>query len=197
MTAIVEDKIRVRAEALSRRASVPAVTRLAFASRLAEAGLAAIGPRPEPASTIVSVYHPIRGEADTASLMEALAGAAFITALPLTLGREEPLRFHLWRPGDPLARGNWNIPEPLPSAPLAKPDILFVPLAAFDRRGFRLGYGAGFYDNALARLRAQKPILAIGVAFGVQQVERVPCEPHDQRLDAIITENETLVFGPE
>ena len=73
--------------------------------------------------------------------------------------------------------------------------MLFVPLAAYDRRGFRLGYGAGYYDGSLAVLRRQKTVVAVGVAFSIQEVESVPTEPHDQRLDAVITEHGLMTFG--
>ncbi len=189
------EKTAFRAVALARRAATQPAARQAFAIHLAQAGLALVGAAANAARTVVSVYHPIRGEADTGPLLEVLAEAGFATALPFMLEREKPLRFHLWRPGDPVAAGRWNILEPLPTAPVVDPDVLFVPLAAFDRQGFRLGYGAGFYDNALFALRRAKPVLAVGVAFAVQEVERVPREPHDQRLDAVITEVETLVLG--
>ena len=88
-----------------------------------------------------------------------------------------------------------GIPEPLESAAAIEPDLLFVPLACFDRRGHRIGYGAGYYDRSLARLRANKGIHAVGVAYGVCEVDAVPYEAHDQRLDAIVTEQETIFAG--
>ena len=87
-----------------------------------------------------------------------------------------------------------SIREPLEDAPVVDPDLLFVPLACFDRRGHRLGYGAGYYDRTLARLRATKPIHAVGVAYGVCEVPAVPYEAHDQTLDAVVTEQETVFF---
>jgi 5-formyltetrahydrofolate cyclo-ligase len=85
-----------------------------------------------------------------------------------------------------------NIPEPAPEAGDVEPDMLFIPLSAFDRRGHRIGYGAGHYDRTLAGLRARGPILAVGVAYSVCEVEAVPNEPHDQRLDYILTESELI-----
>jgi 5-formyltetrahydrofolate cyclo-ligase len=85
-----------------------------------------------------------------------------------------------------------SIPEPLPSAPSVDPDLLFTPAACFDRRGHRIGYGAGHYDRSLARLRGLKAIHAVGVAFSACEVEAVPFEAHDQTLDAIVTERETI-----
>ncbi len=88
-----------------------------------------------------------------------------------------------------------GIPEPLETAPAVDPDLLFVPLACFDRRGHRIGYGAGYYDRSLERLRAAKTVHAVGVAYGVCEVAAVPYEAHDQRLDAIVTEQETIFAG--
>jgi 5-formyltetrahydrofolate cyclo-ligase len=104
------------------------------------------------------------------------------------------LVFRQWKPGDPLVAGKMDIPEPRASAPVLDPDLLFVPLAAFDRAGQRIGYGAGFYDVTLEALRARKPIVAVGVAYAAQEVEAVPREDHDERLDFILTERELIVI---
>ena len=90
-----------------------------------------------------------------------------------------------------------SIREPLEEAPVVDPDLLFVPLACFDRRGHRIGYGAGFYDRTLARLRAMKSIHAAGVAYGVCEIASVPYETHDQSLDAVVTEQETILFSEQ
>lgn len=145
---------------------------------------------------MVSAFLPIRGEPDTLPLLAALAEAGIATCLPATPPRGEPLRFRLWRVGDPLVPGRFGTAEPAGDAPEVDPDVLFVPLAAVDARGFRLGYGAGYYDRVLGRLRACKPIHAVGVAFAVQAVECVPAEPHDQPLDALLTESGLMTFGP-
>ncbi len=87
-----------------------------------------------------------------------------------------------------------SIPEPLDTAAAVDPDLLFVPLACFDRRGHRIGYGAGYYDLSLARLRGIKPVHAVGVAYGVCEVAAVPYEAHDEILDAVVTDRETLLF---
>ncbi len=192
---IVAAKTAIRAAVLARRAGVPAEVREAFAQRLATIGPSLVRRNGEAPDGIVSVYHPIRDEVDTVPLFDALLREGFVTALPVTVARREPLRFYIWRPGDPVAPGRWTIPEPLPTAPEVDPDVLFVPLAAFDRRGFRLGYGAGFYDASLNRLRARKPVLAVGVAYAVQEVEAVPCEAHDEPLDAVITERDIIFCG--
>ena len=92
-----------------------------------------------------------------------------------------------------MANGRMRIPEPPPEAEIVEPDVLFVPLAAFDRRGHRIGYGAGFYDRTLAALRAKKPIVAIGVAYAAQEVLFVPNDDHDEPLDMIVTEKDTIL----
>ena len=187
-------KDAIRADALARRESVSPMLRQAFVSSLARSGLELVQ-RIGGASPVVSVFLPIRGEPDTVPLLAALADAGIATCLPATPPRGEPLRFRLWRVGDPLAPGRFATAEPAGDAPEVDPDLLFVPLAAFDARGFRLGYGAGYYDHVLGRLRACKPIHAVGVAFAVQEVGRVPAEPHDQSLDALLTEAGPMTFG--
>ncbi|MGH8514459.1 MAG: 5-formyltetrahydrofolate cyclo-ligase [Gammaproteobacteria bacterium] len=89
-------------------------------------------------------------------------------------------------------QGKMAIEEPLPAAPEAEPDLLFVPLAAFDRAGHRIGYGAGFYDRSLAGLRAKKPICAVGVAYASQEFSEIPHEEYDERLDYVLTERELI-----
>ena len=189
------EKDDLRAAVLARRAALSRAERAAYAAVLAEGGLALA--RRCAAGPIVSVFLPIRDEPDTRPLLAGLAEAGHATALPVTPPRGQPLLFRAWRSGDRLAAGRFGTAEPRAEAPLVDPDLLFVPLAAFDRRGFRLGYGAGYYDGALARLRRLKPVLAVGVAFAAQQVESVPTEPHDQRLDAVLTEAGLLTFGTD
>lgn len=192
MTTVVADKTAIRAAALARRSAASAELRDGFARRLAAIGPGLVRRNGEAPEGCVSIYHPIRDEVDTTPLFHALTEHGFSTALPVTVARHQPLRFVLWRPGDPVSPGSWKIPEPLPGAPEVDPDVLFVPLAAFDRRGFRLGYGAGFYDASLARLRERKPVLAVGVAFACQEVESIPTEPHDEPLDVIVTEHDVI-----
>jgi 5-formyltetrahydrofolate cyclo-ligase len=99
----------------------------------------------------------------------------------------QPLVFRAWVPGDAMDKGVWGIPEPKPDKPVLEPDILLVPLLAFDVDGCRLGYGGGFYDRTLARLRAIKPVVAIGLAYDEQRVNAVPHLDYDQRLDWVLT----------
>ena len=187
-------KAVLRRDALARRGRIEPVVRAAFSCRLAEEGLRlAQFWRPR----VVSAFHPLRDEPHTLELFSALTEEGFVTALPVIVGWGSPLLFHRWRPGDPTREAAMSIREPLEPAPVVDPDLLFVPLACFDRRGHRIGYGAGFYDLTLARLRATKPVRAAGVAYGVCEVAAVPYEIHDQILDALVTERETILFNAQ
>jgi len=136
----------------------------------------------------VSGFHPYDSEIDTRPLLGKLAGEGWTTALPVVVAKAQPLLFRRWLPGEPTDIGALKIAVPLASAPLVEPDVLLVPLLAFDKAGYRLGYGGGFYDATLAALRARKKIVAIGVAYAGQEVESVPHEAHDMKLDYVMTE---------
>ena len=187
-------KVALRRDALVRRKAVEPAARVAFSRRLAEEGLRLARLwRPR----IVSAFHPLGDEPDTLPLLTALAEEGFATALPVVVGRGLPLIFRLWRPGDPTRSGAMSIPEPLEETLAANPDLLFVPLACFDRRGHRIGYGAGYYDRTLGNLRAMKPVHTAGVAYGVGEIATVPYETHDQSLDAVVTNQETILFSQQ
>lgn len=182
-------KADIRAGALARRALVSGQVRAEFAASLARDGVSFAQSH---GARIIGLYHAIRDEADPSVLLTRLAAAGMATALPVTQARGEPLVFRRWRPGDPLVRGPWGIGEPVPHLPACAPDVLFMPLAAFDRQGHRIGYGGGHYDRALAQLSARRKIIAVGVAFSVQEVAALPQEPHDQRLDFVVTQTEWI-----
>jgi 5-formyltetrahydrofolate cyclo-ligase len=184
-----DPKALLRRRALARRKELAPEARARLTGRLTQEGvrLARLW-RP----AVVSAFHPIRDEPDVLALLGALAAEGYATALPAVVGRGSPLTFRLWRPGEPTLPGGMGIPEPLDTAPPVEPDLLFVPLACFDRRGHRVGYGAGYYDRSLERLRATKRIHAVGVAYGVCEVAAAPYEAHDQTLDVIVTEHETI-----
>lgn len=135
----------------------------------------------------VSGYLPIRDEIDPRPAMQALHAAGHLVCVPLVTGRAQPLAFCAWSPGVALTRGPFGVDFPEGTAPVV-PDLLLVPLLAFDAAGYRLGYGGGYYDRTLARLRARGPVRAIGLAYAGQEVARVPVEPTDARLDAVVTE---------
>jgi len=186
-----DSKAALRRDALARREAIGPAARADFSRRLTQEGLRLAHLwRPE----TVSAFYPLPGEPDTLPLLTALASEGFATALPVVVRRGSPLVFRLWRPGDPTGAGPMLLREPLEEAPAVDPDLVFTPLACFDRRGHRIGYGAGFYDRTLARLRAMKPVHAVGVAYGVCEVAAAPYEAHDQNLDAVVTEQETLLF---
>jgi 5-formyltetrahydrofolate cyclo-ligase len=142
------------------------------------------------AGAVVSAYWPYRTEIDPRPLMARLAAAGARLALPVTpiRGSDAPLTFRLWAEGDRLAPGHFPVHEPHPDAEAVEPDLLLVPLLAFDRRGHRLGYGAGHFDRTIARLRALKPVRVLGLAFADQAVETLPADPHDERLDGVVTD---------
>lgn len=143
----------------------------------------------------VAGYAAMRGELDPRPALLALEARGCRTVLPHTTGRGEPLRFLEAPGGVAESIDALGIVAPPASAAEFDPDLLLVPLAAFDRRGYRLGYGGGFYDAALARLRAGGTITAVGWAFAAQEVEAVPAEPHDARLDWIVTEREAIYIS--
>jgi len=146
---------------------------------------------------IVAGYWPIRTELDPRPLMNELAAAGIATALPATPQPGQPLTFHRWQHGDPVVDGLYGTSEPASSAPRCAPDMLLVPMLAFDDAGYRLGYGGGFYDRSLAALRREKPkVSAVGIAFAAQRVEHVPRGDHDARLDAVLTPKGIAVVRP-
>lgn len=183
------DKAQLREQALRRRAALDPAARAVFSAHLKTQGLALAANN---GAKCVSAFHPIRDEPDTLGLLDALAASGILTALPITGERDAGLTFRAWRPGDATIAGQLQIPEPTGAAPLVEPDMLFVPLAAFDRRGHRIGYGAGHYDRTLAKLRRLRPTIAVGVAHSVCEVEAVPNEAHDEMLDYILTEAELV-----
>jgi 5-formyltetrahydrofolate cyclo-ligase len=177
-------KRRCRAAAGEARARAQAAAGPAAGPKLAAIGLGFLGLEP----ATVSGFKPFAGEIDVLPLMARLAAEGWRTALPVVAGRDRPLVFRAWAPGEPTVAGAWSIDVPPDSAPEVRPDVLLVPMLAFDRAGFRLGYGGGFYDRTLGALRAVKPIVAVGVAFAGQEMAEVPREAHDEPLDWILTE---------
>lgn len=156
----------------------------------------AVARRYEVAGTarVVAGTLPMRSELDPRPLMRRLEAMGARLALPRTPRRGEPLTFHRWDSATSLVGGRFGVTEPAADTPVVTPDVVLVPLLAFDRSGARLGYGGGFYDLTLAALRRAGPVRAVGLAYAAQEVERVPVEPHDVRLDAIVTEQGWLRF---
>ena len=140
----------------------------------------------------MSGFSPLKSEINPVPLMRKLADAGARLALPVVAGRGKPLIMRAWAFGEPLHAGVWGIREPRPEAPEVAPDILLVPLLAFDRSGHRIGYGAGYYDMTITRCARPKPVLAIGIAFAAQEIDAVPATPRDARLDLVLTEREMI-----
>jgi 5-formyltetrahydrofolate cyclo-ligase len=187
---ITDAKSSIRREAIARRDALPADARTKAAEIIAA--------RPFPLAlqpgVIVSGFFPLKSEINPIPLMRKLGGAGAQLALPVVAGRGKPLIMRAWSFGAPLASGVWGIREPTPDAEEVAPDILLVPLLAFDRRGHRIGYGAGYYDMTVAALRARKPVVALGIAYAAQEIDAVPVTPRDARLDLVLTEREVIDF---
>ncbi len=145
--------------------------------------------------SIIGAYCPQGSELDPGPILHAILGfdpGRAKAALPVVLDRKSPLVFRLWRPTDTLIADASGIPAPPRSAPEVVPNLMITPLLAFDRRGGRLGQGAGHYDRTLAKFRRVRPVFVLGVAFAGQEVDAVPTDARDQRLDAIVTESEFI-----
>jgi 5-formyltetrahydrofolate cyclo-ligase len=179
-----EKKRAARTRALACRAAAFAAHGAAAGERLAEHGLSFLPLAP---SRVVSGFSAIRDEIDPAALLQRLLGEGHHLCLPVMQGKGLPLVFRAWSPGDAMGKVQWGISEPLPDKPVLEPDVVLVPLLAFDAQGFRLGYGGGFYDRTLARLRAIKPVVAVGIAYDELKVDAVPHRSYDERLDWVLT----------
>jgi 5-formyltetrahydrofolate cyclo-ligase len=187
-TTIPDQKAQIRTAAFARRDAMPADERAAGAEAIAARGLpVAVTP-----GAIVSGFMPLKSEINPLPLMRKAVAAGATMALPAIDGRGKPLIMRAWAFGDDFARGQWGIREPKPDAPVVAPDILIVPLAAFDRAGHRVGYGAGYYDMTIRALRAKKKVIAIGIAFAAQEIPHVPATERDERLDLVLTEREII-----
>ncbi len=177
-------KLQLRQEAQTRREHLAAAAPQAGA----EAAAHFIGKFNPTPNDIVGVYWPHKTELDTRPLLDELVSRGVVCALPAVQQGERILKFHTWKSGDELRRGAYGISEPSPSSPIVGPTILAVPLLAFDPTGHRLGYGVGYYDVTLRQMRLQGSVTAVGFAFAGQRLDNLPAEPHDELLDAIVTE---------
>jgi 5-formyltetrahydrofolate cyclo-ligase len=190
--AVEQLKSDIRLRALAERDAMPADLRSRAAQAIADRPL----PFPMPAGAIVAGFMPLRSEINPLPLMRRLVDAGGRLALPVVAGRGKPLIMRAFAFGDPLVAGVWGIRQPGQRAKQVDPDILIVPLLAFDRTGHRIGYGAGYYDRTITALRALKPVLAAGLGFAVQEIERVPRTERDAHLDLVLTERETIDCRP-
>lgn len=192
MTDIIAAKRAARVAARSARMAAHA--RGSEAAAAVCARVLALMPSLLPGGTpaAISGYWPMGDELDVKPLLAALDSAGHVVALPIIVGRDAPLAFRRWRPGDALLDGGFGTSVPGSESPPVVPRIVIAPLLAFDRAGFRLGYGGGYYDRTLAALRRAGAVTAIGVAYGDQEVAHVPHGALDQPLDLIATERETI-----
>jgi 5-formyltetrahydrofolate cyclo-ligase len=184
--AILKDQ--VRKDATARRDALSPDERQGAGEAIAAHAL----PIAMPSGAVVSGFMPMRTEISPIPLMRKLVAAGAKLALPVVAGRGNPLIMRAWAFGDALETGAWNIPQPRSGAPVVDPDILIVPLLAFDRSGHRIGYGAGYYDMTINRLRAMKPITTVGIAFATQEIPKVPTTERDAQLDLVLTEREVI-----
>jgi 5-formyltetrahydrofolate cyclo-ligase len=183
---ISDIKAALRRAALLRRDTLDQTWRAQASAAITAYALAL----PELSTGPVSGFWPIRSEIDCRELLLQLHERGLELCLPvIARGRQV---FRRWSPGDMLEGRGFGLSEPPASAPIIEPRVCLVPLAAFDRRGGRLGYGKGYYDQALADLARQGSVTAIGLAFSVQEVDSVPVEPHDHLLDVVLTEREVI-----
>ena len=185
---IEQIKADLRRAAAARRDALPAEMRKAAAEAIAAREF----PLPVAPGAIVSGFMPMKSEINPLLLMQKLESAGARLALPRIVGRGHPLSMRAWAFGAPLERGQWGIREPQADAAEVDPDILIVPLLVFDRAGYRLGFGAGYYDMTITALRARKTITAVGIAFAAQDVPAVPRTERDARLDLVLTEREAI-----
>lgn len=186
----LKDQIREQAR-LSRR-DLAKTAGLGFGAKLSELFFENID---VDAGTKIAGYWPITREANVEPLLNALHKKTSTCLLPVVVARDTALVFREWQPGDELTPSDLGIPEPSADKPADAPDILLVPLLAFDRQGYRLGYGGGYYDRTLQDLRAERKIIAVGIAYGGQEVDSMPHESFDQRLDWVITEAGATPFN--
>jgi 5-formyltetrahydrofolate cyclo-ligase len=182
---ILEAKRALRARIKAWRAGLSTEAKVRAADAVAERGLAFLPALAK--GSVVSAYAPMAEEFRVWPLLRRLHAQAVTLAMPVMQGKGRRLAFRAWKPGDAMDSGVWGIAEPKVERPTLEPDVLLVPLLAFDRQGWRLGYGGGFYDRTLRDLRTRKPVVAVGLAYDEQEVDAVPHLDYDQRLDWVLT----------
>lgn len=181
-TKAAKKALRERMRAWRQDLGQHAVVRAAEA--VAAHGLAFLQPKP---AAVISGFASLPDEFRLWPLLRTLSGQGYGLALPVMQGKGNPLIFRAWSPGDAMDSGVWGIAEPKADKAVLEPDILLVPLLAFDANGWRLGYGGGFYDRTLQGLRTRKSVVAVGIAFDEQRVDAVPHLDYDERLDWVLT----------
>ncbi|MDA1089770.1 MAG: 5-formyltetrahydrofolate cyclo-ligase [Proteobacteria bacterium] len=185
------EKNERRLLAKGNRAGFAHKARVGAAAKLAD-NFFQSGPGSADPSLVVAGYWPMADEIDVRPLMTRLFEAGWTVALPVVVAPKTPLIFRRWQPDMVLDAAGFGTHHPKPKEPEISPQLLLVPLLAFDDEGFRLGWGGGFYDRTLARLRAAGPVVAVGVAYHGQRVDHVPHTPADEAMDWIITDEDIL-----
>jgi 5-formyltetrahydrofolate cyclo-ligase len=184
-------KADMRKQRLALRDAIPVGDRIEKSLQMADLAADHIAFAP---GEVISGFFPIRSEADIRPLMHRLKQRGARLCLPVVLDKQT-IVFREIADGMPMVDTGFGTTGPGPESPELDPDLLLVPLSAFDKRGHRIGYGAGHYDRAIARLRAKgRTPRLIGIAFDCQQVDAVPCEAHDVALDAVLTESGLRFF---
>ena len=191
------EKAALRKDAGKARAALAAADADAADRLAAQAGIVAEiatslseegAPHGDGEAPVIAAYLPIRSELSPLPLIEALVAEGFITAMPVTPEPGNPLLFRAWAPGAPLAEGPYNTKQPPADAAEMIPSVILAPMLAFDSSCWRLGYGGGFYDRTLSGLRAAgRHVVALGIAYEGQLVDKVPTGPYDMRLDGVLT----------
>jgi 5-formyltetrahydrofolate cyclo-ligase len=183
-TSILQEKTALRARMRTWRAGLAADAVAKAANAVTTLGLEFLAPHQ---GGVVSGFASLPDEFRVWPLLRRLHAEGIPLAMPMMQGKGKPLLFRAWAPGDAMDSGVWGIAEPKPDKPAVDPDILLIPLLAFDAAGWRLGYGGGYYDRTLHVLRSRKRIVAIGIAFDQQRVDAVPHLDYDERLDWVLT----------
>lgn len=173
-----------RARLIDARLAIAGKARRQLDTRIAEHLASAIG---DVEGLTVSAYWPFRGEPNLRPFLKRVDARGGRCALPVVIAQRTPLVFRAWSPGDPLARGVWNIPVPREGAPLVVPDVVIAPVIGFDRACYRLGYGGGFYDRTLAALPKRPRVFGVGYALAA--IPTIDPQWHDIPMDAVVTED--------
>lgn len=186
-----ELKQKLRCEMKARRAKVSPRERLRAAQAVCgpmETFLARHKPH------ILGLYHHVQSEFETLPLAALAWKKKLDVALPVVVGQAAPLLFCPWKEGEPLEPGAFKILEPSDKSLSVFPDVLLIPLLAFDQSGARLGYGGGFYDRTISQLRARGGVCAIGLAYDFQELPELPTGPYDEPLDFVLTPSGFVEF---
>ena len=174
---------------LDRRVAMPESSRAAHSERITAALHEVLAPT---GNTLVGFYWPFKREYDLRPVVRTLHADGVRLALPVVVAKARPLVFRLWHPGAAMVLGVWNIPYPAEGDPVL-PDVLLVPLLGFDRQGYRLGYGGGFYDRTVAAMPSRPRLIGIGFELG--RLPTIHPQPHDIRMDLVVTERGVERFG--